>query len=58
MLIYGEARMIAAGGFVKFGRVCGHLALSRAIGDFEFKNNPEVCTETQIITAFPDVEVR
>lgn len=52
------ARIIAAGGFVEFGRVNGNLALSRAIGDFEFKQNPQLDAESQIVTAFPDVEQR
>lgn len=50
-----KARIVAAGGFVDFGRVNGNLALSRAIGDFEFKKNPELPPEHQIVTAFPDV---
>ncbi|KAH0492295.1 hypothetical protein TgHK011_007254 [Trichoderma gracile] len=50
-------RITAAGGFVDFGRVNGNLALSRAIGDFEFKKSAELSPENQIVTAFPDVEV-
>ena len=50
-----KARICAAGGFVDFGRVNGNLALSRAIGDFEFKKSPELSPEQQIVTAFPDV---
>jgi len=50
-----KARICAAGGFVDFGRVNGNLALSRAIGDFEFKKSPELGPEQQIVTAFPDV---
>ena len=38
-----------------FGRVNGNLALSRAIGDFEFKKSAELAPEQQIVTAFPDV---
>lgn len=34
----------------------GNLALSRAIGDFEFKKSAELSPENQIVTAFPDVE--
>ncbi|RDA82427.1 hypothetical protein CP532_1592 [Ophiocordyceps camponoti-leonardi (nom. inval.)] len=49
-------RITAAGGFVDFGRVNGNLALSRAIGDFEFKKTAELPPESQIVTAFPDVE--
>ena len=52
-----KARIQAAGGFVDFGRVNGNLALSRAIGDFEFKKSAELPPEQQIVTAFPDVEV-
>ncbi|KAF2840807.1 putative serine/threonine phosphatase 2C ptc2 [Patellaria atrata CBS 101060] len=52
-----KARIQAAGGFVDFGRVNGNLALSRAIGDFEFKKSAELPPEQQIVTAFPDVTV-
>lgn len=52
-----KARIQAAGGFVDFGRVNGNLALSRAIGDFEFKKSAELPPESQIVTAFPDVEI-
>ena len=38
-----------------FGRVNGNLALSRAIGDFEFKKSAELSPEQQIVTAYPDV---
>jgi len=40
---------------VDFGRVNGNLALSRAIGDFEFKKSADLAPEQQIVTAFPDV---
>lgn len=50
-----KARISAAGGFVDFGRVNGNLALSRAIGDFEFKKGADLAPEQQIVTAFPDV---
>lgn len=50
-----KSRITAAGGFVDFGRVNGNLALSRAIGDFEFKKSAELSPEQQIVTAFPDV---
>jgi len=51
-----SSRITKAGGFVEFGRVNGNLALSRAIGDFEFKQNPNLSPEDQIVTAFPDVK--
>ena len=35
----------------------GNLALSRAIGDFEFKKSAELAPEQQIVTAYPDVTV-
>ncbi|KAL5612181.1 hypothetical protein BROUX41_000276 [Berkeleyomyces rouxiae] len=52
-----KARITAAGGFVDFGRVNGNLALSRAIGDFEFKKSADLPPEQQIVTVFPDVEI-
>eukprot|EP00756_Hemistasia_phaeocysticola_P006522 Hpha_TRINITY_DN13874_c0_g1::TRINITY_DN13874_c0_g1_i1::g.69841::m.69841/K14803/PTC2_3; protein phosphatase PTC2/3 len=51
------ARIQAAGAFVAGGRVNGNLALSRAIGDLEFKQNHKLPPESQAITAFPDVTV-
>lgn len=58
IILSGEkARITAAGGFVDFGRVNGNLALSRAIGDFEFKKSAELAPEQQIVTAYPDVMV-
>ncbi|CAG7852167.1 Protein phosphatase 2C homolog 2 Short=PP2C-2 [Serendipita indica DSM 11827] len=51
------ARIVAAGGFVEYGRVNGNLALSRAIGDFEFKSNNSLGPEKQIVTANPDIEI-
>ncbi|KAL1956969.1 hypothetical protein VTO42DRAFT_6458 [Malbranchea cinnamomea] len=50
-----KARISAAGGFVDFGRVNGNLALSRALGDFEFKKSANLAPEQQIVTAYPDV---
>ncbi|KAJ3055425.1 Protein phosphatase 2C 2 [Rhizophlyctis rosea] len=50
-----HSRITTAGGFVEFGRVNGNLALSRAIGDFEFKNNSNLPPEQQIVTANPDI---
>jgi len=48
-------RITSAGGFVEFGRVNGNLALSRAIGDFEFKQNFSLRAESQIVTADPEI---
>lgn len=48
-------RIFAAGGFLDYGRVNGNLALSRALGDFEFKQNRDLPPESQIVTAYPDI---
>ncbi|KAG8883085.1 Protein phosphatase 2C 2 [Tulasnella sp. 332] len=48
---------MAAGGYVEFGRVNGNLALSRAIGDFEFKQNYSLKPERQIVTSDPEITV-
>lgn len=49
-------RIEAAGGWVEFNRVNGHLALSRALGDFMFKRNNHMSPQKQIVTAFPEVQ--
>ncbi|KAI8843604.1 phosphatase 2C-like domain-containing protein [Chytridium lagenaria] len=48
-------RIKEAGGFVEFGRVNGNLALSRAIGDFEYKQKHDFPAERQIVTADPEI---
>ncbi|EIM86041.1 PP2C-domain-containing protein [Stereum hirsutum FP-91666 SS1] len=50
-----RSRIMAAGGYIEFGRVNGNLALARALGDFEYKKNYSITPEKQIITADPDV---
>ncbi|TPX34837.1 hypothetical protein SmJEL517_g02572 [Synchytrium microbalum] len=52
------ARIRTAGSFVENGRVDGNLALSRALGDFEYKQNVMLSPERQIVTANPDVVER
>lgn len=52
-----KARISGAGGYIEYGRVNGNLALSRALGDFEFKKNHSLIAEKQVITADPDVTV-
>lgn len=54
-LLNERSRIIAADGFVEMDRVNGNLALSRAIGDFEFKANDSLSAEEQVVTAQPDV---
>lgn len=51
-------RILAAGGWVEFNRVNGNLALSRALGDFVFKKNETKKAEDQIVTAYPDVDIK
>lgn len=50
-----RARIWSAGGYVIFDRVNDNLALTRALGDFEFKKNYSLGPQAQIITANPDV---
>lgn len=50
-----RSRINAAGGFVEMGRVNANLALSRALGDFNFKNNSRLAPEQQVVTANPDI---
>lgn len=50
-------RIKAAGGYIEYGRVNGNLALSRALGDFDFKKNYSLGPERQIITSDPDITV-
>jgi serine/threonine protein phosphatase PrpC len=50
-------RISNAGGFIIDGRVNGNLNLSRAIGDLEYKKNPKLKPEEQLISAMPDVRV-
>lgn len=50
-----KSRIVAADGFVEMDRVNGNLALSRAIGDFEFKSNDKLSPYEQIVTCVPDI---
>ena len=52
-----KRRIERANGYVEESRVNGMLALSRSIGDFEYKGNSILKPEDQIITAFPDITV-
>jgi serine/threonine protein phosphatase PrpC len=38
-------------------RVNGDLAVSRALGDFPFKQNASVPAKDQMVSAFPDIEI-
>jgi len=50
-----KERIINAGGEVKFGRVDGDLALSRAIGDVRYKHNDRLPPEEQKISCVPAI---
>ena len=60
-----RSRIIKAGGEVVEGRVNGMLALSRAVGDFDYKPitppkdaQPTWFLNNHMVTAFPDVVVK
>ena len=48
-------RIEKANGTVKFNRVNGDLAVSRALGDFVYKRCDTVDAKEQAVTAFPEV---
>jgi len=50
-------RIIAAGGSVQWKRVDGDLAVSRALGDFEYKKRSDLPAEQQRVSPFPDIKV-
>ena len=43
---------------VEDSRVDGNLALSRAFGDFQYKDGKKLKPEEQAVTSFPDVTMR
>jgi len=50
-------RIVAAGGFVFMDRVNGELAMSRALGDFQYKSNDNLSLDKQQVIAYPDVSI-
>ena len=50
-----KSRIVAANGFVEMDRVNGNLALSRALGDFEFKSKKDLSHYEQVVTCVPDI---
>lgn len=50
-----KARIEKAGGFVQNGRVNASLALSRSLGDFEFKHFSQRSYEEQAVVSLPEV---
>ena len=49
------SRIESSGHFVEDDRVDGNLALSRAIGDFQYKDKPQLLAEKQAVTCHPDI---
>jgi protein phosphatase 1B len=52
-----RSRPQLAGGFVEAGRVCGNLAISRALGDFGFKNVPHLPEHEQKVCVESDITI-
>uniref|UniRef100_A0A0N5C7D3 PPM-type phosphatase domain-containing protein n=1 Tax=Strongyloides papillosus TaxID=174720 RepID=A0A0N5C7D3_STREA len=50
-----KERIVKAGGNVMISRVNGALAVSRAFGDFEYKNVPNLSSTEQLVSPEPDV---
>lgn len=50
-------RIVKAGGSVMIQRVNGSLAVSRALGDFEYKSVPGLCATEQLVSPEPDVYI-
>jgi len=49
-----KKRIQAAGGFVEDNRVKGVLNLSRSLGDLEYKSDPNIRPNEQMITCIPE----
>lgn len=52
-----KKRIANAGGKVLWDRVNGMLAMSRALGDFSYKMDPNLSDAEQLVIAFPDIAV-
>ena len=48
-----QRRIVGAGGFVAMNRVNGSLAVSRALGDYDFKRHPTLAAGMQQVSAEP-----
>ena len=52
-----KARIEDAGGTVQWKRVDGDLAVSRALGDFQYKCRPDLPPEKQKVSCEPDIKI-
>ena len=52
-----KERIELAGGFVEMDRVNGELAMSRALGDFRYKDDPNLTELTYPVICYPDITV-
>lgn len=52
-----KKRIEDAGGSVMIQRVNGSLAVSRALGDYDYKNSPNIPPTRQLVSAEPDVNI-
>lgn len=52
-----QRRIVGAGGFVAMNRVNGSLAVSRALGDYDFKRHPTLAAGMQQVSAEPTCTV-
>jgi len=49
------ARIQGAGGFIEMGRVCGNLAVSRSLADFQYKDRVDLPAAKQKVSAASDM---
>jgi protein phosphatase 1B len=54
---FEKKRIIAAGGTTIGKRVDGELAVSRALGDFSFKNRRDLSDKEQKVSCYPDIVI-
>eukprot|EP01038_Epipyxis_sp_PR26KG_P014457 gene14457-19403_t len=50
-------RIEQGGGFVMMDRVNGELAMSRALGDFRYKNDPNLPDTEYLVLCYPDISI-